>query len=221
VNEHTERAVTANVVALLLAGRLVAVVTDAGMPGVSDPGEVLVGAAIEAGVTVSCVPGPSAAVTALVVSGLPAGRHAFEGFLPRQGAARRERLTAVAGEARTVVLYEAPHRLARTLGDLRAVCGESRSVVLVRELTKLHEEIWRGTLAGAVEHAAAVEPRGEYVVVLAGAAAPPAATTEQIADALRERLAQGVDRKSAVADVARRLNVAKKVVYALSLERGA
>jgi 16S rRNA (cytidine1402-2'-O)-methyltransferase len=126
----------------------------------------------------------------------------------------------VADEARTVVLYEAPHRLARTLGDLATVCGASRSVVLVRELTKLHEEIWRGTLAAAVDHTAAVEPRGEYVVVLAGAAAPPAATREQITNALRERLAQGVDRKTAVAEVARRLNVAKKVVYAISLERG-
>jgi 16S rRNA (cytidine1402-2'-O)-methyltransferase len=221
VNEHTERAAAAEVVELLLAGQLVAVVTDAGMPGVSDPGEVLVGAAIEAGVTVSCIPGPTAAVAALVVSGLPAGRHVFEGFLPRQGAGRRERLAAVADEARTVVLYEAPHRLARTLADLAAVCGESRSVVLVRELTKLHEEIWRGTLAAAVDHATVVEPRGEYVVVLAGAAAPPAATLGQITEALRERLAQGVDRKSAVADVARRLNVSKKVVYELSLEHGA
>jgi 16S rRNA (cytidine1402-2'-O)-methyltransferase len=196
------------------------VVTDAGMPGVSDPGEILVGAAVAAGLAVSCVPGPSAAVAALVVSGLPAGRHVFEGFLPRQGSVRRERLTAVAGEARTVVLYEAPHRLARTLGDLVTECGESRPVVLVRELTKLHEEIWRGTLGGAVEHASIVEPRGEYVVVLAGAAPPPPPTLEQIAAALHERLAHGIDRKSAVAEVARQLNVAKKVVYALSLEHG-
>jgi 16S rRNA (cytidine1402-2'-O)-methyltransferase len=220
VNEHTERAVAAEIVELVRAGQLVAVVTDAGLPGVSDPGEVLVGAAVAAGLTVSCVPGPSAGVAALVVSGLPAGRHVFEGFLPRQGSARRERIEAVAVEARTVVLYEAPHRLARTLGDLKTACGESRPVVLVRELTKLHEEIWRGTLASAVEHAAAVEPRGEYVVVLAGAAPAPTPTREQIADALGERLAQGADRKAAVADVARQLNVAKKVVYALSLERG-
>jgi 16S rRNA (cytidine1402-2'-O)-methyltransferase len=220
VNEHTERAAAAEIIALVEAGQLVVVVTDAGLPGVSDPGEVLVGAAIAAGVTVSCVPGPSAAVAALVVSGLPVGRHVFEGFLPRQGAARRERLAVVASEARTVVLYEAPHRLARTLRDLATICGGSRSVVLVRELTKLHEEIWRGTLAAAVDHTAAVEPRGEYVVVLAGAAAAPAATPEQITEALGERFARGIDRKSAVADVARQLNVAKKIVYALSLEHG-
>jgi 16S rRNA (cytidine1402-2'-O)-methyltransferase len=206
------------VVELVRAGRLVAVVTDAGMPGISDPGEILVSAAIAAGLPVSCVPGPSAAVAALVVSGLPAGRHVFEGFLPRQGASRRERLAIVATEARTVVLYEAPHRIARTLRDLAIACGGDRPVALVRELTKLHEDVWRGTLAGAVDHAAAVEPRGEYVIVLAGASPPPAPTHEQIAGALRERLAQGLDRKSAVADVARELHVAKKVVYALSLE---
>jgi 16S rRNA (cytidine1402-2'-O)-methyltransferase len=218
VNEHTERAVAAEIVELVRAGRLVAVVTDAGLPGVSDPGEVLVGAAVAAGLMVSCVPGPSAGVAALVVSGLPAGRHVFEGFLPRQGAARRERLAVVADETRTVVLYEAPHRLARTLGDLASVCEGSRPMVLVRELTKLHEEIWRGTLADAVERATHVEARGEYVLVRAGAAPPGAPTVEQIIDALDARLAEGVDRKSAVADVARRMNVAKKVVYALSLE---
>jgi 16S rRNA (cytidine1402-2'-O)-methyltransferase len=220
VNEHTERTVAAEIVELVRAGQLVAVVTDAGMPGVSDPGEILVGAVVAAGLTVSCVPGPSAATAALVVSGLPGGRHVFEGFLPRQGSARRERITAVAGEARTVVLYEAPHRLARTLVDLARECGESRPVVLVRELTKLHEEIWRGTLGDAVEHASDSEPRGEYVVVLAGAAPPPAPTVEEIAAALHERLARGIDRKTAVVEVARQLNVSKKVVYALSLERG-
>jgi 16S rRNA (cytidine1402-2'-O)-methyltransferase len=221
VNEHTEREVAAEVVELVHAGRLVAVVSDAGMPGISDPGELLVGAAIAAGLDVSCVPGPSAAVSALVVSGLPAGRHVFEGFLARHGATRRERLAAVAVEPRTVVLYEAPHRLARTLADLAAVCESSRPVVLVRELTKLHEEVWRGTLGTALERAAAIEPRGEYVIVLAGAPPPPGATREQIAEALRERLARGLDRKSAVADVARQMKVAKKIVYALSLERDA
>ena len=124
-------------------------VTDAGMPGISDPGERLVRAAVDAGHVVEVVPGPSAAVTALVASGLPTGRYAFEGFLPRKGSGRSARLAEVAAERRTTVLYEAPHRLARTLADLAAACGADRRVAVARELTKLHEEVWRGTLAGS------------------------------------------------------------------------
>ena len=194
VNEHTERAVAAEIVELVGAGQLVTVVTDAGLPGVSDPGEVLVGAAIAAGLTVSCVPGPSAGVAALVVSGLPAGRHVFEGFLPRQGSGRRERIEAVAVEARTVVLYEAPHRLARTLGDLKTACGESRPVVLVRELTKLHEEIWAHSPPPS-----STPPRSSREASTSWCWPEPRrrhSTRERTAEALRERLAQGADRKS-------------------------
>src|SRR5688572_28799672 len=134
------------------------------MPGISDPGERLVRAAAAAGHTVEVVPGPSAAVTALVASGLPTGRFVFEGFLPRKGSGRSERLAALAGERRTIVLYEAPHRLARTLADLVRVLGVHRPVVLARELTKLHEELWRGSLGDAVEWCDEREPRGEFVV---------------------------------------------------------
>ena len=118
-----------------------------------------------------------------MVSGLPTGRFVFEGFLPRKGSGRTERLAELAGERRTIVLYEAPHRLARTLADLAAALGPDRvGVVLARELTKLHEEVWRGSLAEAVERCAEVEPRGEYVVVVAGAPAPAAATDDELAD---------------------------------------
>ena len=137
-HEHNEAAAAASVVDRLRAGETVAVVTDAGMPGVSDPGERLVAAAVAAGFEVRVVPGPTAAVAALVASGLPTGRFAFEGFLPRRGSERGERLTAVATDARTVVLYEAPHRLARTLADLVEVCGGDRRIAIGRELTKLH-----------------------------------------------------------------------------------
>ena len=123
-----------------------AVVTDAGTPGISDPGERLVRAALDGGHEVSVVPGPAAAVAALVVSGLPTERWVMEGFLPRSGRDRADRLAAVAREPRTVVLYEAPHRVLATLGDLAAACGDDRPVALARELTKLHEEVWRGTL---------------------------------------------------------------------------
>lgn len=220
-NEHTEHGRIAEVLDLLAAGRTVAVVTDAGTPGISDPGERLVRAAIDAGHAVSAVPGPAAFTMALVVSGLPTSRFVMEGFLPRSGAERTRRLAEVAGEPRTVVLYEAPHRVARTVADLVAACGPDRHLVLARELTKLHEEVWRGTLAEAVAHLAASEPRGEYVVVLAGAPPAAAADDDAIRAALLDALADGESRSSAVATVVATLGVAKRRVYdiATSLPR--
>lgn len=218
VNDHTEAAAVADVVARLGRGEQVAVVSDAGMPGISDPGEQLVAAAVAAGAVVEVVPGPSAAITGLVASGLPAGRFAFEGFLPRKGSGRSERIAQVASERRTVVLYEAPHRVARTLADLLASCGADRRVVLARELTKLHEETWRGTLAEAVAHVAAVEPRGEYVVVLDGAPAPAAVTDAEVRDALAAARAGGASTRDAVAEVMARLGVAKRRAYDLATE---
>lgn len=219
VNDHTELGAIDEVVARLARGERVAVVSDAGMPGISDPGERLVAAAVAAGFVVEVVPGPSAAVTALVASGLPAGRFAFEGFLPRKGSGRSERLAAVAEERRTIVLYEAPHRVARTLADLAAACGPDRRVVLARELTKLHEEHWRGSLAEAVERVAAVEPRGEYVVVVDGAPAPTEVTDEALRSALADARAAGASTRDAVADVAVRFGAAKRRVYDLATER--
>lgn len=216
VNDHTEERLADQVVARLARGEVVAVVTDAGMPGISDPGERLVAAAVAAGHVVEVVPGPSAALAGLVASGLPTGRFAFEGFLPRKGSARTERLAAVAAERRTTVLYEAPHRLARTLDDLAGACGGDRRVALARELTKLHEEVWRSTLADAVAHVAAVEPRGEYVVVLDGAAAPEPATDAQILAALAASRAAGASTRDAVAEVAAALGVPKRHVYDLA-----
>ncbi len=218
-NEHTEATAAAEVTRLLDAGATVAMVTDAGTPGVSDPGERLVAAAVAAGHTVEAVPGPSAALAALVVSGLPTARFVVEGFLPRSGSARQRRLSELAAERRTIVLYEAPHRLARTLADLEAVLGGERPVAVSRELTKLHEETWRGTLAGALERATAEAPRGEHVVVLAGAPDPPPATDADIAGAIEQALAAGLGRKEAVAEVAAALGVPKRVVYEESLRQ--
>lgn len=217
VNEHTEVERIGQVLGLLAEGRTVALVSDAGSPGISDPGERLVAAALDAGHEVGAVPGPSAVVMALGISGLPTGRFVFEGFLPRKGAGRAERLAEVASEHRTVVLYEAPHRLARTLGELAEACGGERRIVLARELTKLHEDTWRGSLAEAVRHAAAVEPLGEYVLVLAGAAPDAPADDDAIRSALRARLAAGDTTKSAVAAVAGTLRAPKRHVYALAL----
>jgi 16S rRNA (cytidine1402-2'-O)-methyltransferase len=216
VNDHTETTAIADVVVRLARGEVVAVVSDAGTPGISDPGERLVAAAVEAAARIEVVPGPSAAITALVASGLPAGRFVFEGFLPRKGSGRTARLAEVAGERRTVVLYEAPHRVARTLADLAAACGGERRVVLARELTKLHEEIWRGRLADAVDHVAEVQPRGEHVLVLDGAPPPAEATDEVIAAALAAEANAGASTRDAVATVVADLGVAKRRAYRLA-----
>lgn len=211
VHEHNEAAMAEPIIERLRRGETVALVSDAGLPGISDPGERLVRAVADAGFDVSVVPGPSAAVAALVISGLPAARFTFEGFLPRKGAERAARLSALAGEHRTAVLYEAPHRIRATVGDLGRVCGRERRVVLVRELTKLHEEVWRGTLGEA--EGIAAEPRGEYVIVLDGAPEPRPATDADIEAALTAWLAGGADRKTAVAEVAASMSVPKRRVY--------
>lgn len=216
LHAHNEQQAADEAVRRAAAGATVAVVTDAGMPGISDPGERIVAAAVAAGVPVDVVPGPTAAVSALVVSGLPAGRWSFEGFLPRSGGERAARIAAVASDERTTIVYEAPHRVARTLDDLRAACGDDRPVAAAREITKLHEEVWRGRLADAVSWVAANPPRGEWVLVLGGA--PPApARPDAVADALGSALDAGVDRRSAVAEVARSLGVPKRVVYDAAL----
>ena len=216
-NEHTENARVAEVLDLLAGGASVAVVTDAGTPGISDPGERLVVAAIAEGHTVSAVPGPSADVMALVISGLPSARYVMDGFLPRSGPERAVRLAEATTERRTVVLYEAPHRLVRTVTDLHALCGPARRIVLARELTKLHEEVWRGSLGEALAHVAEREPQGEYVIVLEGAPARTEPTDDDIRRGLERELAGGASKKSAVSTVADHLGVAKNRVYNLAL----
>jgi 16S rRNA (cytidine1402-2'-O)-methyltransferase len=218
VNDHTEAAAVEGVLGRLERGERVVVVSDAGMPGISDPGERLVRAAVRAGHPVEVVPGPSAAVTALVASGLPTGRFVFEGFLPRRGSGRTARLAELAVEPRTVVLYEAPHRLARTLADLVGACGPDRRVVIARELTKLHEEHWRGTLDGATSWAEDASPKGEIVVVLDGAPPAPDVDAAAIEAALTGELRDGASARDAAATVARDLGVPKRRAYELAVQ---
>jgi 16S rRNA (cytidine1402-2'-O)-methyltransferase len=213
-NEHTELSRIADVVETLLAGDDVALVTDAGTPGISDPGERLVRATLDAGFRVSAVPGPVAAVTALVISGLPTSRYVFEGFLPRSGKERSARLVDIAAEQRTVVIYEAPHRIERTVHDLAAACGDDRQVAIARELTKLYETVIRGSL-GSIDIG---DPRGEYVIVLAGRSSdvePP--HDDAIRAALRAQLDAGATRRDAAATVAGQLGVPKRTAYALAI----
>lgn len=216
-NEHTEVARVAEVIELVATGKVVALVTDAGTPGISDPGERLVRAVVEAGHEVTAIPGPAALVMALVISGFDTTRFVFEGFLPRTGADRKRRLSEVVPERRTVVLYEAPHRIERTLTDLIEHCGGGRRVALARELTKLHEEVWRGTLTDALAHVIQAGPRGEYVVVVEGAAEPPVADDPTIHAALVTALHRGATRKDAIATVTTDLAVPKRRVFDIAM----
>lgn len=218
INEHTEYDAREEIVSLVTSGSNVALITDAGTPGISDPGERLVVAVINAGGVVTAVPGPSALTMALVISGLPTSRFVFEGFLPRSGAERTERLAMATTESRTTVFYEAPHRLVKTLSDLTTACGAMRGVVLARELTKLHEEIWRGTLQDANMHVAKTEPRGEYVIILEPAKPPAPPSDEELLAAIRAEIAKGVSRKDSAARVSARFGVAKRTVYELALQ---
>ncbi len=216
VDEHTETAAAADVCELLDSGATVAVVTDSGMPGVSDPGRCLVAAAVEAGHAVTVVPGPSAGVAALAISGLPVARWAFEGFLPRSGRDRADRLAEIARERRTVVLYESPHRLRGCLEDLAAACGDERRAAVARELTKLHEEVARGTLA---ELAAWAEGpvKGEVVVVVEGAGPEPEPDDGELAAALEAAVSSGASRRDAAAEVAAAYGVPRRRTYALAV----
>jgi 16S rRNA (cytidine1402-2'-O)-methyltransferase len=216
VNDHTEAARVSDILGRLDRGEVVAVVTDAGTPGISDPGERLVRAAAAAGHVIEVVPGPSAAIAGLVASGLPTGRFCFEGFLPRKGSGRSERLGALAAERRTIVLYEAPHRLARTLADLAEALGPTRRCALARELTKLHEEVWRGTLAAAAQHAIDVEPRGEFVVVVDGAPEPQPTTDDELRNEVQRLRDAGMSTRDASTEVAARFDVSRRRVYALA-----
>lgn len=218
LDDHTELEVAPRLLELVAAGQLVAVASDAGMPALSDPGARVAAMALEQGLRVEVIPGPFAAAVALVGSGLVdvSGRFCFEGFLPRKGPARQERLQALLEERRTVVLYEAPHRMTRTITDLATALGGERRVALCRELTKLHEETWRGTLADAGEHLQHQPPRGEYVVVLDGAPDAAPVDDELLVQDLRRRLDAGATRRDAAAAVAAQRGVAHNRVKRLA-----
>jgi 16S rRNA (cytidine1402-2'-O)-methyltransferase len=221
LHEHNERARIDEIVARLREGATVALVTDAGTPLVSDPGLALVRACIEAGVPVVPIPGASAVLAALVVSGIASDRMAFDGFLPRRGRARTQRLAELAREPRTTVLFLAPHRAAEDLTDLVEACGTDREAALCRELTKLHEDVRRGTLA---ELRAGVEDgvRGELTLVIAGAEPqdpPTLADTDAVAE-VAARVAEGTSTRDAVAEVAAELGVRRRDLYAAVTEAG-
>lgn len=214
--EHNKLAKLDTILAALETGD-VALVSDAGMPGISDPGYELVRAALERGFPVVPVPGPSAIVAALAASGLPTDAFVYVGFLPRKTGERRRALEALRGERRTLVLYEAPHRLLDTLADILDTLGD-RPVAIARELTKVHEEIWRGTVSAARAHFAEHAPRGEFTLIIGGAAEPQAWSEEQVRAALAQHLAAGWSARDAAADVAARSGWRKRLLYSMTRE---
>jgi 16S rRNA (cytidine1402-2'-O)-methyltransferase len=218
-HDANESARTPELVAALEAGETVALVTDAGMPGVSDPGYRLVAAAAARGIDVTVVPGPSAVTAAVALSGLPSDRWCMEGFLPRKAGERATRLATLQDERRTLVFFEAPHRVHATLQALAAAFGGDRPAVACRELTKTYEEVRRGTLADLAEWAEG-EVRGELTLVVAGApAATREADAETLADEVDARESAGVTRKDAIAETAKARGVPKRVVYDAAVAR--
>ena len=213
-NEGNERRKAEELVGRIEKGATVALVSDAGMPGLSDPGYRLVRACVERGLAVEVVPGPTAGVSALAVSGLPPGRFVFEGFLPRKKGERRRRLEELVTEPRTIVIFESPHRIVDSLSDLLDVLGD-RPAAVVRELTKMYEEAQRGKLSELLARAESEAPRGEIVVVVGGAVqgSKPTASPGDLAARAQDLMNQGVDRKTALGQVAREAGVSKRDVF--------
>ena len=218
--EHNKAQKGEMIVERILAGETCALVSDAGSPAISDPGEDLVKQCAAAGITVCAIPGPCAAITALSISGQSTGRFCFEGFLSTAQKSRREHLEQLVNEQRTMIFYEAPHKLLTTLADMAEVFGTERPISLCRELTKLHEEVIRTTLGGAVDLYAQQPPKGEFVLVVAGAepTEEKSATPEDAAGRVAQLMESGMSRKDAVKQTAQELKLPKNVVYGAALE---
>lgn len=217
--EHNKYASGAKIFERILNGETCALVTDAGMPAISDPGEDIVKMCAENGVEVLTVPGPSALISAIALSALPTGRFCFEGFLSTAGKSRREHLEQLADEKRTMVFYEAPHKLMRTLEDMRETFGGDRRISLCRELTKIHEETLRTTLDGAIEHFTETAPKGEFVLVIDGARETARCCSLEDAAKLAEKYrAEGMSRKAACKKAAAETGFSANELYRISLE---
>lgn len=218
--EHNKAAQGSRIVERILGGETCALVSDAGSPAISDPGEDLVKQCAAAGIPVCAIPGPCAAITALSISGQATGRFCFEGFLSTAKKSRREHLESLKSEQRTMIFYEAPHKLLTTLADMAEVFGGDRPLSLCRELTKLHEEVVRTTLSEALERYTENPPKGEFVLIVAGAK-PEEKEIPSETDAaarLAELIAQGLSRKDAVKQTAKELGLSKNVVYEIALK---
>jgi 16S rRNA (cytidine1402-2'-O)-methyltransferase len=217
-HEHNSNSRIPELLEHLQYGKTMALVSDAGMPGISDPGYELIKACIDEGITVVPIPGASAVITALSAAGLPTDRFIFDGFLPAKSQQRQKYLESLQGESRTLVFYESPHRLRDTLADLGTVLGSDRSIVIARELTKLYEEFWRGTIEDAIAHYQEKEPQGEYTLLVAGTSpSQPQLTETELKTELLEIMEQGISRSQASRQLAKDTGLSRRYLYQLAL----
>ena len=218
-HQHNEQSRIPELIEELNQGKTIALVTDAGMPGISDPGYELVKACVEANISVVPIPGVTASITALSASGLPSNKFIFIGFLPTKIKLREEQLEKLSNSLETIVLYESPYRLLQTLEDLAKILGRNRKIVLARELTKLHEEFWRGTVGEAIIHYQNNQPKGEFTIVIAGAEPElPVLSEETIKEELQELFAQGISRSQASRQLAQKINLSRSKIYQIALK---
>jgi 16S rRNA (cytidine1402-2'-O)-methyltransferase len=216
--EHNSNSRIPELLEHLEYGKTIALVSDAGMPGISDPGYELIKACIDNNITVVPIPGASAVITALSAAGLPTDRFIFDGFLPAKSQKRQEYLASLQGESRTLVFYESPHRLRDTLADLGEILGSDRSLVIARELTKLYEEFWRGTIAEGITHYQDKEPQGEYTLLVAGNPPnKPQLTETELKNELLSMIKQGISRSQASREIAKDTGLSRRYLYQLAL----
>ncbi len=217
-HEHNQKNRIPTIINQLQSGQSIALVTDAGMPGISDPGYELIKACIDAEITVVPIPGPTAAIAALIGSGLSTDRFIFEGFLPTKASEKQQRLTILSREERTIIFYEAPHRLRQTLQDFAENFGQERLLVIARELTKLHEEFWRGQIRDAIANYTIREPQGEFTLVVNGSdLVTPVLSEAAIKTELQALLNQGISRSQASKQLAEQISLPRRQIYQLAL----
>ncbi len=220
-HEHNQQQRLPELLDKLHLGKDIALVTDAGMPGISDPGYELVKACADANINIIPIPGPTACIVGITASGLPTERFVFEGFLPVKGQERQQSLEDLQRESRTIILYESPHRLRQTLQDLANSLGSDRQIVLARELTKMHEEFWRGSIESAIELYTNREPQGEFTLVIAGLqTASPIFSEDAIKAELQTLIAQGISRSQASRQLAQQTSLPRRQIYQLALTIG-
>ena len=218
-HQHNEQSRIPELIEKLNQGKTIALVTDAGMPGISDPGYELVKACVEENISIVPIPGVTASITALCASGLPTNKFIFIGFLPTKIKLREEQLEKLSNSLETVVLYESPYKLLQTLEDLAKILGGNRKIVLARELTKLHEEFWRGTVGQAIIYYQNNQPKGEFTLVIAGAEPElPVLSEDTIKQELQELFAQGISRSQASRQLSQKINLSRRKIYQIALK---